>query len=127
MSSLFGQSLSFPPRVGAAGGFVWSQGEDNIRESIAVILKTNPNERVALADFGAGLNLFLFEPNEAATHARVKDAIVRALTRWEGRIRVENVDVTTDPADSEAALASITYRLVATQALERINVNIPLG
>jgi len=42
MSSIFGKSLSFPPRVGADGRFVWSSGEDNVRESIAVILRTEP-------------------------------------------------------------------------------------
>ena len=31
---LFGQGISFPPRVGADGRFTWSVGEDNIREAI---------------------------------------------------------------------------------------------
>ena len=91
MSSIFGKSLSFPPRVGADGRFVWSSGEDNVRESIAVILRTEPGERVGLPDFGAGLARFLFEPNNVATHARMQDAIRRALDRWERRIQVEAI------------------------------------
>ena len=83
MSSIFGQSMSFPPRVGADGRFVWSSGEANIRESIAVILKTEPGERVGVPDFGAGLAQFLFEPNNVATHTSMQDAIQRALARWE--------------------------------------------
>src|SRR4029077_15572906 len=51
--SIFGRSLSFPLRVGSDGRLVWSKGEDNIRESIAVVLKTEPDERIALPDFGA--------------------------------------------------------------------------
>ena len=125
MSSVFGRSLSFPPRVGADGRFVWSEGETSIRESIAVVLKTEPGERVGLPDFGAGLGQFLFEPNNAATHARMQDAIVRALASWERRIEVEAVDVAADADDAEAALATITYRLVATAARERISLNIP--
>ena len=31
-----------------------------------------------------------------------------------------------DPKDSEAAIATITYRLVATRALERVSLNIAL-
>ena len=126
-SSILGRGMSFPPRVGADGRFVWSDGENNIRESITVVLKTEPGERVGVPDFGAGLGRFLFEPNNAATHARVQDAIVRALARWERRIDVEAVDVTPDSSDAEAALATITYRLVATSARERISLTIPLS
>ncbi len=127
MSSIFGKSLSFPPRVGTDGRFVWSSGEDNVRESIAVILRTEPGERVGLADFGAGLARFLFEPNTVATHTRMQDAIRRALDRWERRIQVEAIDVAAHPADPETAVATITYRLVATAALERISLSIPLS
>jgi phage baseplate assembly protein W len=127
MASVFGRSFSFPPRVGADGRFVWSEGETNIRESIAVILKTEPGERVGVADFGAGLARFLFEPNNAATHTRIQDAIGTALARWEQRVRVEAVDVAPDPADAESALATITYRLVATEGRERISVNVSLA
>jgi phage baseplate assembly protein W len=127
MNSIFGRGMSFPPRVGADGRFVWSDGENNIRESITVVLKTEPGERVGVPDFGAGLGRFLFEPNNAATHARVQDAIVRALARWERRIDIEAVDVTPDPSDGEGALATITYRLVATSARERLSLTIPLS
>jgi len=127
MSSIFGRSLSFPPRVGADGRFVWSEGEANIRESIAVVLKTEPGERRGLPDFGAGLGRFLFEPNNAATHARVQDSITRALARWERRVQVEAVDVAADPDDAESAVATIAYRLVATGARERISLSLQLS
>ncbi len=126
-SNIFGRSLSFPLRIGADGRFVWSEGEDNIRESIIVILKTEPGERIALPEFGAGLNRFLFEPNTAATHVLIEQAISRALASWEPRIKVESIDVLADPADPFAALATITYRLMATNDRERISVAVPLG
>lgn len=127
MSSVFGRSMAFPPRVGADGRFVWSEGEASIRESIAVVLKTEPGERVGVPDFGAGLGRFLFEPNNAATHSRMEDAIVRALASWERRIEVESVDIAADRTDAEIAQATITYRLVATAARERISLNIPIA
>jgi uncharacterized protein len=127
MGSYLGQGMSFPPRIGADGRFVWSQGEANIRENIAVILKTDPGERLALADFGAGLSRFLFEPNNAATHARLQEAITAALSTWEPRIQVETVDIASDPADPESARATIIYRLVATSARERISLGVPLA
>jgi phage baseplate assembly protein W len=108
MSSVFGRSLAFPPRVGADGRLVWSEGEGNIRESITVVR-------------------FLFEPNNAATHARMEDAIVRALAAWEPRIEIESVEIAVDRADAEVAVATITYRLVATAARARISLNIPVA
>ncbi|MGZ8157269.1 MAG: GPW/gp25 family protein [Methylobacter sp.] len=127
IGNLLGRSLSFPLRVSADGRLVWSQGGENVRESIIIILKTDPGERLALPDFGAGLNRFLFEPNNAATHVQIEQAITSALALWERRVQVESVDVGADPSDSSAAIATITYRLVATGDRERINISIPLG
>ena len=123
----FGKSLGFPPRVGSDGRMRWSEGETNIRESIRVVLSTDKNERIALADFGAGLMRYLFEPNITATHARIADAITAALGRWEPRIAVESVDVLEDPEDATSAIATIGYRLVATGARERTSVSVPIG
>lgn len=127
MTSPFGKSLAFPPRVGPDGRMAWSEGESNVRESIAVILQTEAGERLMLADFGAGLGRYLFEPNNAATHVRIAASIEDALRRWEPRIALDGVEVRGDPADATAAIATIGYRLVATGAAERTSVSIPLG
>lgn len=125
--SPFGKSLGFPPRVGPDGRMRWSEGETNVRESIAIILKTEAGERIQLADFGAGLGRYLFEPNNPATHVRIAASIEDALKAWEPRIALDGVEVTPDPTDTTAALATIAYRLVATGAAERTSVSIPLG
>ena len=127
MSSPFGKGLAFPPRVDASGRMLWSQGERNIQESIAVILRTDLNERVQLPSFGTSLNAFLFEPNNAATHARIAHAIDAALKKWEPRITVEAVDVAADAKATETAIATITYRLVATGAAQRVAIDVPLA
>ena len=124
---LLGRGISFPPRVGADGRIVWSDGDQNIRESIQVVLKTELNERVRLPEFGAGLGRFLFEPNTTATRHVLQDRIARALAAWEPRITVEGVEVEEDPGDPEAAVATVEYRLVATQARERVTLSVPLG
>ena len=63
VGAILGRGLAFPPRVGADGRLCWSAGEDNIRESIAVVLKTEPGERIALPTFGdVGLEQETAEP-----------------------------------------------------------------
>jgi Bacteriophage baseplate protein W len=125
--SILGRGISFPPRVGPSGRISWSEGEENIRDAIRVILGTDQNERLRLAEFGAGISRFLFEPNTVATRHQLQDRILKALTAWEPRIALESVDVDPDPDDPEAAIATIAYRLVATQVRQRITVAVALA
>ena len=127
MSSIFGQGIAFPPRLDGYGRLAWSAGEPNIRENIGVILKTNLRERIALPKFGAGLGLFLFEPNNAGTHARIAHAIETSLAQWEPRIAVTEVDVAADSEAADSAIATIAYKLVASGAAERVSLTVPLG
>ena len=125
--ALFGRGIAFPPNVGPDGRLAWSEGEENIRESIRVILLTDERERLRRPDFGAGLTRYLFEPNTVTTRQLICDRIQRALTQWEPRIRVDSVNVDPSADDPSAALATITYRLVATQTLERVTLSVALG
>jgi len=127
VGAIYGRSLSFPPRVGADGRLVWSEGDENIRESIQVILLTNFRERLRLPEFGGGLRTFLFEPNNVATRHVIQERIVQVLKVWEPRITVESVQIEADPADRESALATIQYRLVATQSRARLTLGVRLA
>ena len=124
---MFGRGLAFPPRVGGDGRVAWSEGELNVRESIQVILLTERRERLMLPEFGGGLSGYLFEPNTVTTRRLIKDRIQRALEQWEPRISVESVEVEADPGDSQAAVATITYQLVATQTRERVRLGVTLA
>ena len=126
-ANIFGRSLSFPPRVGPDGRVAWSEGEQNIRESIRIILLTNLRERLRLPDFGGGLNTFLFEPNNVATQRAIEERILQSLKRWEPRISVESARVEEDPSDREAAIATIQYKLVATQTRENLSLSVRLA
>lgn len=124
---VFGRGLAFPPRVGRDGRLAWSEGEANVRENLRVLLLTEPGERLRLASYGAGLRRFLFEPNTAATRHAIREAIEDSIARWEPRVSVESVFVESDPVDERAAHATITFRLVATQAVERVTLAVTLA
>jgi uncharacterized protein len=124
---LLGRGISFPPRVGSDGRLAWSQGDDNIRDAIKVILQTDRSERLRLPQFGAGLGQLLFEPNTVATQRQVQERILNALTGWEPRISLQSVDVDADPDDPQAAIATIQYTLVATQVSQQVTVAVELG
>ena len=122
-----GQGISWPPRIDGDGRLLRSANADNVREAIQVILLTEPGERVRLPEFGAGLGRFLFEPNIPATHIAIARRITQSLTRWEPRIRVAQVEVEADPTDPQAALATITYRLVSTAQQATLSISIPVA
>ena len=124
---LYGRGMGFPPRVGADGRVAWSEGETNIREAIQIVLKTEERERLNLPQFGGGLRKFLFEPNTVTTRFQIEDRITKALELWEPRIAVTSVQVEPDPSDPQAAVATIQYRLVATQVKESVTVNVKLA
>lgn len=122
-----GTGVQFPPRVGEDGRLPYSDGIENVYESIRLILLTEAGERVMLPDFGAGLKRFLFRSNTIATHRLIEEEILRSLARWEPRIGVERVDVDADDDDPHAALATIRFELVATRAVHEIQVGIALA
>jgi hypothetical protein len=124
---LFGRGVAFPPHIGADGRWAWSQGSENIREAIRIILLTNPGERILLNSFGGGLATFLFEPNTTATRRLMQERVKTALRLWEPRITVQSVRVDADPASEQRALVTIEYQLVATQTTEAVTLTVNLG
>jgi hypothetical protein len=123
---LFGRGISFPPRLGPDGRWAWSSGAENVRESIRVILLTQLDERLMRPDFGGGLQSLLFEPNTPSTHRLIQERITQALGRWEPRIRLDTVNVIADPADEQAVLVTIRYRLVATGTTDHVGLAVRL-
>jgi len=88
-------------------------GEQNIRESIWIILATAPGERVMRPRFGCGLHDLVFAIPDAATLGRVRKLIWDALVLWEPRIDVTEVDVETK-GRGEVLLINIHYQVRAT-------------
>jgi phage baseplate assembly protein W len=126
-AQVLGKGISFPPRIGEDGRMVWSAGFANIRESIKVILLTETHERLMLDGFGGGLGRFLFEPNTVSTHRLIQEEITQALTRWEPRIDLVDVVVGPDPEAEDAAVATITYKVIATASEDQVNLTVRLS
>ena len=127
IGALLGRGIAFEVGVGSSGRFEWSAGPDNIRESIRLILMTEPGERIMRPTFGAGLRRFLFEPNVPATHRLIEERITNSLARWEPRITVDRVTVAADRTDLSHAIVTIEYHLVATGRQAEVRLAVPTG
>src|SRR3954452_15348819 len=123
---VLGRGIAFPPKIGPDGRLGFSAGEQNVRESIEIILRTEQRERLRAPRFGGGLATYLFEPNTPATWRALEDRIDQALALWEPRVVVDAVMVVPDPDDAAAAIATIDYHLVATEAPGTATLSVPV-
>lgn len=124
MTDLFGRGLSFPVRVGLDGRLAVSEGEANVRESLAILLRTAPRERVERPTYGAGIARHLYDTNDLATLRLIQEEVKRAITAWEPRVALDDVRVSVSPADPRAVDVTVAYTLVATGMPGRIDATL---
>ena len=120
---ILGQGWRFPVGVDGRGGLALAKGENDIEEAIVAILCTAKGERVMRPEFGSSINDFVFAPNNATTHGLIAYHVQEALTRWEPRIDVTDIDVQPDPLEAGRVLINIRYLVKATN--DEVNMVYP--
>jgi Bacteriophage baseplate protein W len=118
--AFLGVGWSFPPAVSKNGRTAIVAYDDDIRQSIRIILGTDQGERVMRPDFGAGLRSFVFGSISATALHTVRTRVQNALVEWEPRIDVEQVTVDEDSEESSKLNIRITYRVRATNTLNNL-------
>lgn len=78
------------------------------------------------AEFGAGLDLLLHEPNTLATRRQIRDLVKSALERWERRVLLDSVEVWEVPDLPSHVRVEIAYRLARNGAPATMNVTLQL-
>lgn len=69
-------------------------GLETIKADLLQLLLTYPGERVMLPSFGTPLRDLIFEPNDIILEDRASQMIIDSITRWEPRIKVDAIEVT---------------------------------
>jgi phage baseplate assembly protein W len=85
--------LPYPVVKNPLGFFRTQSGVSQIKSDLLSLLLTNPGERVFLADYGTPLKRLLFEQNDVALEAMAKNMIAEAISMWEPRIAVSQIEV----------------------------------
>jgi len=106
-----GVGWKFPVNVDTRGNIQMSEYEQDIKEAIWIILATSKGERVMRPDFGSGIYNYVFAPINTATIGLVEHSVREALTLYEPRIELLNVEVSTEEADEGKLLVGIDYRV----------------
>ncbi|PCI93945.1 MAG: phage tail protein [Flavobacteriales bacterium] len=88
--------------------------EDNINDSIDIILKTHIGERCLEPKFGTGLNRFLFDKMDETLKGGIMETVKFSLLDNEPRIDVKNVLVTFSEELKGTVLIEINYIYIKT-------------
>ena len=111
--SFLGKGWRFPVAINLTGGISSSSLEENVRESIFIILGTAPGERVQRKEFGCRIHDLMFEPNNVVTAARAEYFCEEALYKYEPRIAKCEVKAEPNVDEPNRLDINISYRITS--------------
>jgi phage baseplate assembly protein W len=114
VNPMLGRGWNFPPTLDERGTLAMTSDEQDVEQSIRIILGTAPGQRVMRPEFGCRVHELVFAPNNTATTGLAGRYVREALGRWEPRIEVQRVEVTPDAENQARLLISVDYRLART-------------
>jgi uncharacterized protein len=106
--------VDLDPRTGLVAT---SEYEENIRQSIRIVLETAPGERVMRPNFGCGIHDLVFAAVDTTTMQRIRSVVEEALRRYEARIEVLGVTIDEEATSEGVLLVEIEYRVRKTNQI----------
>jgi phage baseplate assembly protein W len=93
----------------ATGHLDYATDAQSLREALWNVLMTTPGERLMRPAFGAGLNQWVGQPNTETTRQLIASSITAAIAKWEQRVTVGGVAVTTDANNAARVTVVVSY------------------
>jgi phage baseplate assembly protein W len=116
--SFLGTGWGFPPAFTKTAGVEMVAGEEDIRQSLAILFSTIPGERIADFTFGSHIHRWVFKEMNLSNRTLIGESIKKSVLYFEPRITVEKVDV--DIKDEQEGVLWInleyTIRLTNTRS-----------
>ena len=113
-NTFLGRGWSFPPAfTRGENGVTMVDDEEDIRQSLIILLSTTRGERIMQPDYGANMEELLFEPLTVSLAKRISTHIEKAILFYEPRIKTNDISFR---LDKESGLVEITieYTIIAT-------------
>lgn len=122
-NSFLGTGWSFPPSFDkVTGGIELVSEEEDIRQSLNILLSTSLGERVMQPRYGCNLNDYMFEPLNSSVIGYIKDLVEHAILFYEPRILAENIEVTAqDSVDIFSGRFTISIEYTIPETNSRFN------
>lgn len=114
-TSFLGTGWSFPPRFEKRTNAIGLVSDENdIRESLIILLSTRPGERVMNPLYGCNLDDLLFAPLNLTLKTYVIDLIETAILYFEPRIDVDKVEISENNDLEGELLIELNYTVRST-------------
>lgn len=88
--------------------------EQDIHESLLILLSTTPGERVMQPIYGCGLKAHVFDTLDESSFAMMRDTVEKAILFFEPRVIVERIEVSDDDYREGKVQIHVHYRVRAT-------------
>jgi hypothetical protein len=113
-----GRGWAMPVELDPRTGLVRTVAfEEDVRQSILIILETAPGERVMRPDFGCGIHELVFSAIDSTAIQRIRSAVEEALRRFEARIEILDVTVDEEATGEGVLLVELEYRVHQTNQI----------
>ena len=123
-SSFLGRGWSFPPEFSKTGKQnLMVSDEEDIQQSLLILLTTKPGERVMQPKFGCGIYKYVFENYDESIAAVMKETIRVAILFFESRIKLNQIRINQSKTPEGILLFDIDYTIKATNS--RTNMVFP--
>ncbi len=118
INTLFlGTGWGFPPTFNKSDrSMVMVSGEDDIRQSLEILLSTTLGERTVRPDFGCRLDEYLFQPISSNITTLVKNMVEKAIINHEARIELLAINLNTEQEAEGILLLELEYLISATNS-----------
>jgi len=119
-NAFLGKGWAFPPTFNKSTGTVEIvSDEEDIRQSLHILLSTSLGERVMQPDYGCNLQDYVFESLNSTTIGYIKERVANSILYYEPRIIVEQIEVTSEGSNDNLEgrfLIDITYSIPGTNS-----------
>lgn len=114
--SFLGTGWAFPPYFTKENGVEMVSREEDIRQSLFILLSTTPGERIFRFDYGCNIRRWVFEDMTLSNETLIIDCISDAVLYYEPRIDVERIWLDTGDMQEGILRISIDYRIRETNS-----------
>lgn len=123
-NTFLGKGWSFPPTFSRKMATVaMVSEEEDIKQSLQIILTTRPTERTMNPSFGCELSQFVFEEISQDLITSIQNVVADAILYHEPRIEVDDIDISDSAANQGILFISIKYTVRKTNS--RFNLVYP--
>ncbi|MCR6642798.1 MAG: GPW/gp25 family protein [Sporocytophaga sp.] len=113
--TFLGIGWKFPPTFDkTSGSIMLVSEEEDIRESLFILLSTKPGERTMLPEYGCDLNKMIFESIDSSLITEMKGMIENAILYFEPRIILNEIDISQDRTNDGLLLIDVQYTIRKT-------------